>query len=135
MIYNRIDIGDNMNNAIIIFSDNTDIKILKFLKKGFRHCLAVIEFNGTWIIYEPLCNKTKISVLNNTSEDDIVSSFSMIGAKVIKTKIQENETNNGNFLVPTTCVSSIKRILGINKFSIITPWQLYNFLIGKYNDN
>ena len=51
--------------AFVVFSGQTDLKWLKTLKPGFRHCFVLLETGGHWVVYNPLSNRTDITVSNS----------------------------------------------------------------------
>ena len=113
--------------ALIIFSSETDIRWLRILKRGFRHCFACIRTHGQWIFYDPLAHTTCLSVCSGMDSIDLEFWFRQQGFRVMRTKIQPAPQEK---LSPAlfTCVEAVKRILGIRSLLILTPWQLYKHL-------
>ena len=114
--------------AYIVFEDNTTLWWLKFLRQGFRHCKIYVKI--TKIIYlelNPLSNQMFmfVHVFEKESEfKKVIHSHNFI-----KTKILSAPLKTAPFGV-FTCVEAVKRVLGIHNFFIITPHQLYIFLLS-----
>jgi len=115
-------------DAFVVFEDNTTLWWLKFLKRGFRHCKMYIKITKKiYIEINPLSNQMFIfmHVFEKESEFNKV-----IHRKIyLKTKVKDAPLKTAPFGV-FTCVEAIKRAVGIHKFSIITPYQLYRYILS-----
>jgi hypothetical protein len=120
---------DPNNLVLVIFSGETDIRWLRILKPGFRHCFACLHKNGQWIFYDPLANKTELSVLAGMDSIDLEFWFRQRGCTVVRTHsiLSQQQKLRPSFF---TCVEATKRLLGIHNGIIITPWQLYKHLMS-----
>ncbi|NQU61018.1 MAG: hypothetical protein HQ512_07795 [Rhodospirillales bacterium] len=116
--------------ALVVFSGETDLGWLKILKPGFRHCFALLENHGRWVLFNPLSHKTEITLIEGNVVFDLVGLFRNKGMKVVPWVIDPVGFKAAP-LAPYTCVEAIKRILGIHSPFIITPWKLYIFLKNK----
>lgn len=118
----------NSLSAWVVFSGHTDISWLKFLKAGFQHCFILLNDGRRWMSIDPLSPYTDIQIYHHISPDfDLPSWLEVQGDKVVYANIKRNHKKAAPCMV-FTCVESIKRILGIHKRFIITPWQLCKFL-------
>lgn len=114
--------------AWVVFSHNTEIPWLKFLKSGFRHCFIVLNDGTRWISIDPLAPYTDIQIYHHIDSNYPLSNWlNQQGYKVVKANIDKENRKVSPFVF-FTCVETIKRILGIHKRFIVTPWQLYRFL-------
>lgn len=111
----------------MVFTDYTDIRCLKVLKPGFRHCLALIHDGANWISLEPLSNYMDVSIAEVSSDTDLPAWFRAQGCIVMPAVIDQSKQKLAPIL-PFTCVEAIKRLLGIHSWTIWTPYQLYKFL-------
>lgn len=81
----------NTQSAWVVFSGETDIKWLKILKSGYRHCFVLINDGQRWMSIDPLSPYTDIQIYHH-----IESSFSLPewlqirGYRVVQTDIQKN---------------------------------------------
>lgn len=98
----------------VIFIDSALI-ILKLLKRGFRHCAVLISIDGYNVLIDNMSHKCQFDII----DDEIT----LTNIKVFPSRIIFN-----NSLLPITCVSVVKNFLGIRKWWIQTPWQLYRYL-------
>jgi hypothetical protein len=114
--------------AIVVFRDATEIRWLRFLKRGFRHCAVLVEVDQGWILCDALSHQTIIKYIFNRSDQDIVEHLGAIGLHAIEVRMQTPPARMAP-LLPFSCVETVKRILGIHAWSIVTPWQLYRHLI------
>lgn len=113
--------------ALVVFSGRADLKWLRVLKPGFRHCFAVIEVRGRWIVYDPLSNRTEIDIVDGVTLTDLVHVYRSQGLRVVLVALPPTrfEPQSLGFY---SCVEAVKRVLGIRAPRVITPWNLYNFL-------
>lgn len=124
--------------AWVMFSDNTDLWWLRVLKPGFRHC-AVLLFNGEhWVSVDPLSHKTDVLVHDVPARFDLPRWLSDRGHCLVPAEISAVPVPAP--WMPFTCVEAVKRVLGIRKRFIVTPWQLCQFLMREHehvfeNDN
>lgn len=115
-------------NAWVVFSGQTEISWLRFLKPGFRHCYVLINDGERWTSVDPLSHVTEISVHHHVSTDfDLPSWLAARGNRVVRAPLRRDLTKPAPFML-FTCVEAVKRILGIHRRGIVTPWQLYRHL-------
>lgn len=112
-------------NAIVIFSDHTDLWWLKFLRRGFRHCAVLIEQNGQWILVDALAHKTELLIVDVPDGFQLSEWLRDDGCVVCETRLMYHPVDGPLWPAFATCVESVKRILGIRHPFIFTPWQLY----------
>lgn len=118
---------DTPSAVWIVFSDETDIRMLKILRRGFRHCFVIMMQNDRWILVDPRSNKTDISLLPHPSHFNFPRYFTQQGKIVVKADNQ-NVPHKIAPLTPLSCVETVKRILGIHRRFVLTPYQLYKYL-------
>ena len=119
---------ENNQSAWVVFSGETDIRWLKILKSGFRHCYVVLNDGKRWISIDPLAPYLDIQIYHHVDAGfDLPQWLEGRGNKVLPAIINKNHKKPAPCM-PFTCVESIKRILGIHQRFILTPWQLYKFL-------
>jgi len=113
--------------ALIVFSGETDIRWLRLLKRGFRHCFACVYTHGQWVFYDPLAHMTSLSVCTGMDSVDLEFWFRQQGYRVVRTTLQpvrQKKCPPALF----TCVEAVKRLLGIQDLFVLTPWQLFKRL-------
>jgi hypothetical protein len=117
-----------LGRAIVVFRDATEIRWLRFLKRGFRHCAVLVEVEQGWVICDTMSNKTYIKQIFNRPSLEIVERLGAAYLHAIEVRVQTPPARMAPIL-PFTCVEAVKRILGIHAWSIVTPWQLYRHLV------
>ena len=75
-------------------------------------------------MYEPLSNRTEISVIPKNPEFDLVSWLRQMKFTVLPAKIHAPTSKPAPWGL-YTCVEAVKRVLGIRRRGILTPWRLY----------
>ena len=111
----------------VVFSGNSELKILRFLKKGFQHCFVVFNDGDHWITFDPLSHYTEIVVQKLPLSFDLTEWLTSQGHKILPATPNHRKLKPAP-LMPFTCVEAVKRILGIHSRFIITPYQLYKFI-------
>ena len=109
--------------ALVMFGGRCDVWWLRVLKRKYRHCFAVLCHDDMAILYNPLSHYTEFQVIRNLAYGDIARHYRKEGYEVVETEI----TVPPGVMAPVglfSCVEAVKRALGIQRRSIITPWQL-----------
>jgi len=118
----------NDTKAWVVFSTHADLLWIHILKPGFRHCFVLINDGEGWLSLDPMLHHMDMKAHREVSNDfDLPEWLRGRGLTVIPAKLNRLKQ------VPApvelmTCVSIIKRILGIHNIFIITPYQLYKYL-------
>lgn len=112
----------------VVFCDS-DIKWLKCLKPGFRHCFIMrLEYGQLWTVINH--GMKGLEVQTYLREDyESPEDYARKGSTVLK--VDKEEQPGRGWL---DCVSVTKSVLGIKKPFIITPYQLYRWLYGRRSD-
>lgn len=115
------------DEILVVFSDQTDLWWLKFLRRGFRHCFILIRFADMWISIDALAHKTEVMRIDIPDFVTLKQWLENQGEIVIKYHITPTKFKP---CWPSvfSCVESVKRIIGIRNLFILTPWQLYKFI-------
>jgi hypothetical protein len=111
----------------VVFSGQTEIPYLKFLRRGFRHCFIVLKRGDHWISLDPLAHRTEIELHYLPEDFDLPAWLNERGHTVVETDLRRVALAP---LPPAlfTCVEAVKRIVGVTSWTIMTPWQLYKHL-------
>ncbi|MGH1403635.1 MAG: hypothetical protein ACRBDL_05280 [Alphaproteobacteria bacterium] len=117
----------------VVFTNQTDFKALSFLKPGYRHCFVIMHDGQQWISVDPMAHYMSVKSLDNIPKSfDFSSYFSDMGHDVVEvTSCVEEPPKCSAPPMFFTCVEVCKRVLGVHKFTIFTPWQLYQYLHEK----
>lgn len=117
-----------INQAYVVFQDNTSLWWLRFLKKGFRHCylLLVVENGASVLELNPMSNQIFIKFYTQVNGFDYIYQLKKNPQlKVCEAKIGSAPLKCAPVMA-FTCVEFVKRVLGIHSKTIITPFQLFN---------
>ena len=107
-----------------MFSGQTDLPWVKILKAGFRHCYVIMHDGEHWLSLDPLSSHTEITVHSLPVGFDLPAWLAEQGENIVPAPMNRKHRNPAPWMI-FSCVEAIKRLLGIHKRLIITPWQLY----------
>ncbi len=114
--------------AWVVFSGHADIWWLKILKPGFRHCYILLQDRWQWVSIDPLSHYTQIQFHERLHRNfDLPAWLRGQGLRVIEASMIEPPHKAAPFM-PFSCVEAVKRLLGIQRRFIFTPWQLHHYL-------
>ena len=119
--------GFRFEDAIVGFGGQPTLWWMCFLKKGFYHCLVALQCNDQYLLVDPLIHCTDIVWI---SHGDMHLYLHKHGYRTLDVKIKEPK-NKCLRISPFTCVETVKRILGIQKRSVFTPFKLFCYLNKK----
>jgi hypothetical protein len=113
--------------AWVVFTGQSDLPWLKLLKKGFRHCYVLLNDGDHWLSMDPLSNYIDVSVHNHVPADfDLPMWLKTRGHTVVRAPVARIKKEAPWMMF--TCTEAVKRVLGLHKRFILTPWQLYRHL-------
>lgn len=115
--------------ALLVFCHETEIAWLRGLKPGFRHVFMALPVQGGWITLDPLSTRLEVEYHPLPPDTGLAAWFRARGHAVLESPILPPLPVQWPF-APLTCVSVVKRVLGIQAPLVITPWQLYRHLGG-----
>ena len=110
--------------VLVVFDDRIEICWLRLLKPGFRHCFAVVDDRGVWVVYEARSNLTAVQTFDG---DDPAGWYRGQGHTVVETRVRAPVPRAMPW-APFTCVEAVKRVIGLRAGAVWTPWQLYRTL-------
>jgi len=105
--------------AIICFGPSKNRWLRKFLSRDFQHCFVILYTGGKALVVDPAPN----FVIYRIYDEDKVHAYGREICHAVSVEVKENDTSMFGI---HTCVSHIKRIIGLDKRWILTPRQLYN---------
>lgn len=74
--------------VMVVFSGQTDLWWLKFLRRGFRHCFVVMNLNDRWVAIDPMAHHLEVSVPDVPVSFDLKGWFEESGMLVVETYIR-----------------------------------------------
>ena len=104
----------------------------KYLHSGFRHCWALRWDGFNWIAFDPKLGHTDIEILpyGNFEDIEIISKAMNLSVKIRAKVWRDSIRIRTPYPTAVTCVEQIKALLGIRKWFLFTPYQLFNHLLG-----
>ena len=129
MIKEHLD-GYRFERAVVGFGGTPTLWWMRFLKKGFYHCIVALGRQNEWLIIDPLLHFTDAIMIRNV---DIKRFFKKHGYRFIEVSLNEPDYKRLR-VMPYTCVETVKRFIGVEKALIFTPYGLFCYLnkkIGK----
>lgn len=114
--------------AVVVFAGGTAMRWLRLLRPGFRHCFVAVALGDGWVVLDPLSHKTSLAVVEGYSAQELADWYESHGLIAIETVVRDAPAKLAP-LALTTCVEAVKRVLGIHAWSVVTPWQLYDYLL------
>lgn len=116
--------------AWVVFSDETDLSYLRWLKRGYRHCYLILRDaeGGPWLTFDPMLNRMEIKAWSHLPSDfDLPGWLSGRGAQIVPCVPQAPQARPSPWRL-LTCVEAVKRVLGVRARGIFTPYQLCRYL-------
>jgi hypothetical protein len=113
--------------AVVGFSGKTEIRWLRWLKPGFRHCLVLLWDGRGWVVYDPLAQVTELVVVRDRPGFCPVAWLLAHDCLPVPVRPQAPEPRLAP-IAPYTCVEAVKRVLGLRARFVLTPWQLFRWL-------
>jgi hypothetical protein len=117
-----------VNEIWIAFTGKADLRLLKILKPGFRHCFALMRANGCWVLVDPMLHKMDVTLTECEADFDLPGYMRARGYRVVRAPVLAPPARPA-LPSPFTCVETMKRLIGLHDFRVFTPWQLYRRLM------
>ena len=125
-----VPIDEYRRRAFVVFSGQTDLKWLRILKPGFRHCFVLLSDKEHWLCLDPLSNRLELFLHPVDPHFDFVHFYADRGMAAVRATILPALPKPAPLGV-FTCVETVKRVLGIRHRRIVTPRQLHKFLAAQ----
>ncbi len=121
-------------SGYVVFSDSTGLWWLRFLKKGFKHCYLIVRIQNNpdiWLEINPMSNQVYFFEYSTVFDINYIKHLQKDkGMTLVPVEFNQAPLKCAPIGV-FTCVELIKRVLGIHKFFLFTPHQLYKFLTNN----
>ena len=115
-------------DALVVFTGEAEMRWLRLLKPGFRHCFVLLRRGGVWVELQPLAHCLRVSAGGGDPAGEAF--FSLAAARgwtVIPARCRAPAPRLAP-IRPLTCVEVVKRALGLRAPGVWTPWSLYRAL-------
>lgn len=114
-----------MDSYIFFTYTNRNYWWVRFLRPGFSHCYLLIKQDVGYVCVEMSIYSMEVNYYPSIREFKKTLDKTTV---VIKNYTDVNLSLPMPFLRPFTCVEVVKRVLGIKRWTIFTPYQLYRYL-------
>ncbi|MCM0019395.1 MAG: hypothetical protein NBV67_05325 [Tagaea sp.] len=115
------------SQALVVFRDRTELRWLRWLARGFRHCAVVVRVGGDWVLIDSLSHSICVGRFAAEPIGRLAARYRAAGMIVVETRVRQAPADLAPIL-PLTCVEAVKRVLGIHAWTILTPRQLHRHL-------
>lgn len=117
--------------AFVAFTEKTTLLWLRLiLPRGFRHCSVIVNDGRHWASLEALSGYSELIVHDVPSDFDLPQRLREQGMVVVPATLRRDaKAKKPRLFSVFTCVESVKRVLGLRKFFVLTPGQLYKHLL------
>jgi hypothetical protein len=116
--------------ALVIFSGRCGVWWLRWLRPGFRHCFAAVDDGAQWLTVDPLLHRLEVRASGLSSAFDLAAEYRRMDLVVLDIAPPEIALRTAPVGI-FTCVETVKRLLGLRARWVLTPWQLYRFLVRR----
>jgi len=116
-----------MRALIIYHNDSPSWLYRHILKRGFRHCAVVIDDGQYWVGFNDQPGQPPILLIQD-NEEDLAAHYRLKGDRTVQEVTFDRARPLSGGLALNTCVNSIKRLLCIRAWWVLTPHQLYRYL-------
>lgn len=120
------------SDVLLVFCHDTELGLLRVLKAGFRHVFVAKRQRGGWITIDPLASRMEVEFHPLEPEADMVGWFLSRGHTVASLRVVPRQPARPRMpIMPLTCVSVAKQVLGIRAPLVQTPWQLFRHVTER----
>lgn len=110
---------------LAVFHDGGGGWKAKFLRPGFRHVFTAVTIGDYWVTLDGKDGLPLLAVVA-PSHFDLKAFYEREGYTVLELKGKRNPTRFP--VMSATCIGAAKKMLGINKPFIQTPYGLFRYL-------
>lgn len=119
--------GGAAARAVVVFTGETGLKALGLLRRGFRHCFVAVLQGGRWVTVDPLAHRIWVAA-DVPEAVDLPGFWRRSGFTTVELVLDEPPVPRRLPLAPLTCVSVVKRVIGLRAPFVLTPYQLHRRL-------
>ncbi len=113
------------------FGGRADQIWLRPLRRGFRHCFALLHDADGWILLDPLSGRLVVSRLPVDAARDVPARYRAAGFAVLGPFTPAEPARHLlPPVLPASCVTLCLRALGLRAL-VLTPYGLFRYLSGN----
>jgi hypothetical protein len=119
-------------DTIVVFTDQRQVRWLRWLRPGFRHCFVVVADDaGEWVACDWLMGRLVFHVYGPQAPDDLVRRFLAEGHRVAALRRPRRRPSGCGWLRPMSCVEVVKQAVGLGGVRPLTPFGLWTALAAR----
>jgi len=118
----------------IAFGGGADQGWLRLLRPGFRHCFAGLRDGAGWTVLDPLSGRLLVTRLGVEADFDLPGFWRRAGCRVLGPFRPVAPARCWPGVVPFSCVSLCRALLGPGAPFALTPYGLFQQLKKKFID-
>lgn len=119
-----------LHEVLVVFADRPDSLWLRALAPGFRHCFAALRVPDAWLLLDPLKGHIELAHLQPPAAFDLPRFYVAQGHRVLRGRQLRSLGHKVRLPRPLTCVEVVKRVIGVDAPTVLTPRQLHRHLLG-----
>lgn len=112
----------------IAFGGGADQGWMRLLRPGFRHCFAALRDESGWTVVDPLSRRVLVTRLAVEAGFDLPGFWRRAGCRICGPFVPGAPGPGWPSLVPLSCVSVCRSLLGPGAPFAVTPYGLYRAL-------
>ncbi|MGF1475206.1 MAG: hypothetical protein ACFB6S_06535 [Geminicoccaceae bacterium] len=125
-------VSNRMNRrAIVVFSGQTELRFLRWLRPGFRHCFVLVQDSEGWICCDWIKGRLVVDFLGHHDLAFLVTHYVRQGCRVVPTVASAHNAAPAAWPRALSCVEVTKQVIGISSCFPITPLGLYRHLVEQ----
>ena len=118
------------HDSMVVFEDRQDVRLLRWLKPGYRHCYCLLKAERGWLLIDPLLRDLRCAWLDLPERFDLIAHYAEQGRRILSGRAYAS-VPAAPVLRPLTCVEIVKRAVGLGDLRAWTPFQLHRSLLGR----
>ncbi len=122
----KFETGAMFMKSLVVFHDYGHGVFRHWLRWGFRHVFVAVLHKGYWIVLDGRGGVPVLEVVAGADYDLAEFYRRVHGFTVLGLTAPRQQPRSP--LMLGTCVGAAKRILGVHKYWIVTPYQLFRYL-------
>lgn len=115
-------------SLLVVFEDRPDSLWLRPLRAGFRHCFCLLRAGRGWILCDSRIRGLRIMPLPDAGVEPLARAYARLGAHVVALDYT-GEAPRAFRPGPFSCVELAKRLAGVDRPGILTPFALWRHLL------
>lgn len=118
----------------LAFGGRADQGWMRLLRPGFRHCFAALRDEAGWTVLDPLSGRLLVTRLDVEADFDLPGFWCRAGCRVLGPFVPGAPARAWSWVLPFSCVSLCRALLGAGAPVALTPWGLFRRLEKTFHN-